>query len=313
MWGFFEMEHRLCVYSWLVLSSVLGNSCCGTRGWFAVRWSTKWSEHLLGQAELCVWVNFNVSWTRCWRRTGGKVFWTEYLLENRWFDLEISQANSQHISATASKILSWLTEITVRRYTSMISSHGQFSFSFALQISSFKSTGSTKNRISAFNEINHHNTNDIIPFSIWFENVSAVPLLFWSRPRKRPMSLRNFSSIICNHKRIRNTGFSVSFFSPYNVVMHWHEDNSSLELLRFTLFQSSYSESQQGSATKWNLGNLSTPTPSVDSIQFFVLTWIHKPIDLLLPCFDGIWTDSSHTQYWIGEDVGFCSRKLDCL
>ena len=56
--------------------------------------------------------------------------------------LEISQATSPHISATAPLTLSWLTEITVRRVTSTVSSLplkciGQFSISFALQISSF--------------------------------------------------------------------------------------------------------------------------------------------------------------------------------
>ena len=39
---------------------------------------------LKGMYEL----NFNVSWTTCWRGTGGKVSWTKILFEKRWFDLD---------------------------------------------------------------------------------------------------------------------------------------------------------------------------------------------------------------------------------
>ena len=45
----------------------------------------------------------------------------------------------------------------------------------------------------------------------------------------------------------------------------------------------------------------------LDSTQFSVLTWIHESINLLLPYFDWIWTDSSHTQWWIGKDADFWS------
>ena len=34
-----------------------------------------------------------------------------------------------------------------------------------------------KHRMSAFTEIEHHNTSDFVPFSIRFVNVSSVPLL----------------------------------------------------------------------------------------------------------------------------------------
>ena len=34
---------------------------------------------------------------------------------------------------------------------------------------------------------------------------------------------------------------------------------------------------------------------------------------LFLPGSDGIWTDSSQTQHWIGKDTGFCCRELNCL
>ena len=43
-----------------------------------------------------------------------------------------------------------------------------------------------------------------------------------------------------------------------------------------------------------------------------MLTWIHKPMNLLLPGSDGIWTDSSQTQHWIGKDIAFCCCELNC-
>ena len=53
-----------------------------------MRWSTKWTGYFHGEAEMCVWVNFNGSWTRCWRRIGGNVSWTKHLLENQWCDVK---------------------------------------------------------------------------------------------------------------------------------------------------------------------------------------------------------------------------------
>ena len=43
------------------------------------------------------------------------------------------------------------------------------------------------------------------------------------------------SCIFCYTERIRNTHFVVSFFSPYSVVVRWHEDDCSWKLLKFTL------------------------------------------------------------------------------
>ena len=44
------------------------------------------------------------------------------------------------------------------------------------------------------------------------------------------------ASIIRNCNRIHNTFFGVSSFSPYNVIVHWHEDDPACELLKFTLW-----------------------------------------------------------------------------
>ena len=47
----------------------------------------------------------------------------------------------------------------------------------------------------------------------YFLYVTSVPFLFWSRLKKWPMSLREFSTIISNIQRIQNTMFSVTLFS----------------------------------------------------------------------------------------------------
>ena len=72
----------------------------------------------------------------------------------------------------------------------------QCSSSFASQSSSFQSTGSKENGTSTFNEADHQcPQRHGIPFSIRLVRVSSVPFLFWSRPKKRPMSVRETSCI----------------------------------------------------------------------------------------------------------------------
>ena len=65
------------------------------------------------------------------------------------------------------------------------------------------------------------------PLQFWsqdpsgFVGVSSVPFLFWSRPQERPMTAREFASIVHNCLQIIFTSFCISFFSPCNVVVHW--------------------------------------------------------------------------------------------
>ena len=108
-------------------------------------------------------------------------------------------------------------------------------FPFALQISSFKSTGSSKTGLSTFTENKHHNISCFVPFSIGFAYVSSVIFLFWSRPRKGPMPLCEFASIIRNIKRIRNTIFSIalsslsmSFYIDMKMILLWQCSGSHL-------------------------------------------------------------------------------------
>ena len=170
--------------------------------------------------------------------------------------------------------------------------------------------------MSTFSEIKHHNISCFVPFTTGFVYVSSVPFLFGWRHKKRPMRLREFSSIIRNITRIRNTIFPGALFSPFNVVIHWHEYYPSLEVLRFTLYFShpglNLGEDLQCSES-CEILPLELHQLSIESIQFSILKWILKPVDLLLSSFDGILSDPSHTQYWVGECIGFCIWWLNYL
>ena len=88
--------------------------------------------------------------------------------------LEISEANSSHSSATAPQTMKLIDGLSSLPLTCI----DNVPFSFALQLSSLNSIGSSKNGMSTFTEIEHHNTSDIVPFSIWLVFVSSVPHLF---------------------------------------------------------------------------------------------------------------------------------------
>ena len=92
-----------------------------------------------------------------------------------------------------------------------------------------------------------------------------VPYHFFSDPgpRKRKMSVRESSCISCNGFGIRNAQFFVSFFSPYYVIVHWHEDDSSCQFLSFTLyFSHHFLDSRRESVMWWILWIFFTRTPS---------------------------------------------------
>ena len=59
----------------------------------------------------------------------------------------------------------------------------------------FKNTGSTEYGMSAFTEVDHHVLSDTNPFSVRLVSVSSVPFLFRTRPKKRPMSVREYCCI----------------------------------------------------------------------------------------------------------------------
>ena len=93
---------------------------------------------------------------------------------------------SLHKSATAPWTLSWLTEITVRRINSMVSSstvevNGFHSCSFAFQVSSFQRAAGTKYRMTAFGIVEHHVLSSVLPVSIRFVDMGSVTFLLGSR------------------------------------------------------------------------------------------------------------------------------------
>ena len=115
-------------------------------------------------------------------------------------------------------------------------------------------------------EFKHHVFSSGIPNTIRFVRVSSVPLLFRSRSQKWPMTARKSASIIHNFVSTTFQCFFTSFFSPYNVVEHWHEDDRWSCLwtaLDHTFVISWILESVRGGQMLWILGIFSTRTPLI--------------------------------------------------
>ena len=89
-----------------------------------------------------------------------------------------------------------------------------------------------------------------------------------------------------------------SLFSPYNVVVHWHEDDSSWELLRLTA----------------KICTVATRAPSALH-RFDPILFIEVNSETKRSSPSKLWRDFdwSHTQYWVGECIGFCSWQLNSL
>ena len=123
-------------------------------------------------------------------------------------------------------MLSWLTEMTIRRSNSMLLVLPWKCIDFfplPSWISSLPNTGTTECWMIGFCESQQHFLCSSVPRSIWFVIVSSVPLLFKSRPWERPMTARDSTSKLFNCLWIVFTYFIISFCIPYNVVKHWHE------------------------------------------------------------------------------------------
>ena len=191
----------------------------------------------------------------------------------------------------------------VRRINSMVYlRHRRNVWSIFLLLRNVLLSKALEKRTFTFTEVEHH-VRDTIPFSVRLVCVSSVPFLFWSKPKKRPMTVREPFRTFCYNFGITNTHFFDSFLSPHNVVLHWHEDNSSWECSSHwcsVIMFLDLGENLQ-CCESWENFHLKLHRPSVDSIQFSTLGWIRKPIDFLLRCAYGIFTDSAHAQHWIGE------------
>ena len=122
-------------------------------------------------------------------------------------------------------------------FITAVEMNGFHFFSFAFHFSSFQCAAGTKCRMSDFGKVEHHAFS-----SFW--SFSQSGLLTWCPSHffsdrgpwndQRPCgNLLAYSATIW---WIRNTQLLVSFFSPYNVVTQWHEDDPSFDLLWFTLW-----------------------------------------------------------------------------
>ena len=105
----------------------------------------------------------------------------------------------------------------------------------------------------------------------------------------------------------------VSSFCPSTVIAHWHQDDPSLGVLKFTLQFSHHllnlvEDLQCGES--WENCPLELHRLPVDSIQIFEIASFQIPFDPAFPGFDWF-CNASQTQHWVGKDVGFGSRKLD--
>ena len=108
-----------------------------------------------------------------------------------------------------------------------------FFTSFAFERSSRQRTRDSENWVSVFSKFDHHQFSDFVPFSSRSCIISRIPLCLWSKSEEWPTSCwKSFGEQ--RHKcGISNTFRFIVFFSPYDVIEHRHEDNSSLELFGF--------------------------------------------------------------------------------
>ena len=85
--------------------------------------------------------------------------------------------------------------------------------------------------MSAFSEFDHHQFSDSVPFSSWSFVVSRIPTSFLIDPGPRN-DQRLAGNLFANKDKcgVSNTFLFSVFSSPYDVIEHRHEDNSSLGL-----------------------------------------------------------------------------------
>ena len=119
-----------------------------------------------------------------------------------------------------------------------------------------------------------------------FVSVCAVPCLFWSEPEEWPMSERESSCIVGHIDGINNTNLFVLQITPYDVILHRHEDDSSFVLfwctLHFTHHSLDLGENLQRGESR-DFFSLEFHWFSIDSIQFSVLVGTLEPHPLIFP------------------------------
>ena len=119
-------------------------------------------------------------------------------------------------------------------------------------------------------------------FSVRFIRTVLVRFLFWSKSKEWPMTARKPASILRNVIRILNTFLCVSVFSPHNVLEHWHEDDSAVEVLKFTLytfheFLNLFEDAYRRES--WEDFPLEFRLHAVDAIQFLEVVVLRIPFN----------------------------------
>ena len=130
-------------------------------------------------------------------------------------------------------------------------------------------------------KVEHHDFSNFVPFTIWLADMSSVPLSLTTKSHKWPTSVRELLDICCNIHGIRHTIFRISLCSLSYITVHWHEDDPSFELPRFT-----------------------PQSVPIDSIQFFEIACLQILFNFVIPGLH-FWTNASWTEHLVGKDVGF--------
>ena len=184
------------------------------------------------------------------------------------------------------------------------------SFSLAFQFSSFQSAAGTKYRMSAFGKVEHDTFNSFIPFSIRLVDMGSVPFLLGSRPQKRPMSLREFSSVLSDSESIRNTIFfprlvqAMPLYIDMKMILPLNCSGSPFDLvIIFWILSRIHNIVNPGNFVHSN----STGSP-VDPIR---TTRFQKPFNLAFPCLDWFVTAASQNTALSQKRRVFGSCKLN--
>ena len=131
-------------------------------------------------------------------------------------------------------MLSWFTEITVRRSISLFPSSSQ-------------NRVRSKNCVTRFcDQSEYHHCCTSVSLSVWFIRTSLVPCLCYSKSQEWPTTARKPASILRNFYSVLSTFFCIVVPSQHKISEHWHEDDSAVEVLTHTLYFSWIFESLRG-------------------------------------------------------------------
>ena len=184
-------------------------------------------------------------------------------------------------------------------------------FPLLFSSSTFQGAASTEYRMSTSGKVEHHPFSSFLTFSIRFVDMSSVPFLLGVQAldtnhcprvnvRAYSITLRTFAIQI----------LFVSSSSPINVIVHWHEDDPSFELLWFTLWHSMNLVEKSQCSESWVFFPLELNRLPVDSIQIFEMTCFPNHLTLLSHALTGSVLIPTKHSTESEKDAGFASCKL---